>query len=86
MKIDQLPLFLRRTFSKKASPQILKPVTPTGESTVMQTLVSFQAFLAEKYASKTAKMYWGDVRALSLYLRNKKVQDISAHDLVTVRE
>ena len=81
MKIDQLPLFLRKTFSKKAPTQILKPVAPTGESSIMQTLVAFQAFLAEKYAPKTAKMYWGDVRALSLYLRNKKVQDISAHDL-----
>jgi site-specific recombinase XerD len=81
MKIDQLPLFLRRTFSKKASPQILKAVAPTGESTVMQTLVAFQAFLVEKYAPKTAKMYWGDVRALSLYLRNKKVREISSHDL-----
>jgi site-specific recombinase XerD len=81
MKIDQLPLFVRRTFQEKASTQILKPVTPTGESSIMQTLLTFQAFLAEKYAPKTAKMYWGDVRALSLYLRNKKLQDISSHDL-----
>ena len=66
MKIDQLPLFLRRTFSKKVSTQILKPVAPTGESSVMQTLLTFQAYLAEKYAAKTAKMYMGDVRALSL--------------------
>ena len=47
----------------------------------MQTLVAFQAFLAEKYAPKTAKMYWGDVRALSMYLRNKTVREISSHDL-----
>ena len=81
MKIDQLPLFLRRTFQNKASTQILKPVTPTGESSVMQTLMTFQAFLAEKYAPKTAKMYWGDVRELSIYLKNKKLQEISSHDL-----
>jgi hypothetical protein len=62
MKIDQLPLFLRRSFQKKPPAQILKPVTPTGESSVMQTLVAFQAFVAEKYAPKTAKMYFGDVR------------------------
>ena len=66
MKIDQLPLFLRKTFQKKASTQILKPVAPTGESSVMQTLLTFQAYLVEKYALKTAKMYLGDVRALSL--------------------
>src|SRR5688500_8657290 len=81
MKFNQLPLFLRRTFEKRLPVQRLIPVTPTGESSVMQTLVTFQAFQAEKYAPKTAKMYWGDVRALSLYLRNKKVQDISSHDL-----
>jgi site-specific recombinase XerD len=81
MKIDQLPLFVRRTFQKKASTQLLKPVTPTRESNIMQTLLTFQAFLTEKYAPKTAKMYWGDVRALSLYLRNKKLRDISSHDL-----
>ena len=47
----------------------------------MQTLLTFQAFLAEKYAPKTAKMYWGDVRELSIYLKNKKVKEISSHDL-----
>ena len=67
MKIDQLPLFIRRTFQNKASTQVVKPVAPTGESSVMQTLLTFQAYLVEKYAPKTAKMYWGDVRALSLY-------------------
>src|ERR687891_2805008 len=81
MKIDQLPLFLRRTFQKKPPTQITKPVTPTGESSVMQTLVAFQAFAAEKYAPKTAKMYFGDVRELSIYLKNKKVKDVSSHDL-----
>jgi site-specific recombinase XerD len=81
MKIDQLPLFLRRTFQRKASQQIVKPVTPTGESSVMQTLLTFQAFLAEKYAPKTAKMYWGDVRELSIYLKNKKLKEISSNDL-----
>jgi hypothetical protein len=75
MKIDQLPLFLRKTFQKKPAAQILAPVTPVGESSVMQTLVAFQAFLAEKYAPKTAKMYWGDVRELSIYLKNRALLD-----------
>jgi site-specific recombinase XerD len=47
----------------------------------MQTLLTFQAFLAEKYAPKTAKMYMGDVRELSIYLKNKKLKEISPHDL-----
>src|SRR5688572_21049584 len=81
MKFDQLPLFIRRTFQKKASTQMVKPVAPTGESSLMQTLPTFQAYLAEKYAPKTAKMYWGDVRELSIYLKNKKVKEITSHDL-----
>src|SRR5918992_3802681 len=81
MKINQLPLFLRRPFEKRSPVQRLVPVTPTGESRVMQTLVAFQAYVAEKYAPKTATMYFGDVRELSIYLSNKKVADISAHDL-----
>src|SRR5688500_9851257 len=81
MKIDQLPLFIRRTFQTNASSQVVKPVTPTGESSVMQTLLTFQAFLAEKYAPKTVKMYWGDVRELSIYLKNKKLKEVSSHDL-----
>src|ERR687896_500351 len=81
MKINQLPLFLRRPFEKRLPVQRLVPVTPTGESSVMQTLVAFQAYVAEKYAPKTAKMYFGDVRELSIYLKNKKVKDVSSHDL-----
>src|SRR5687767_1482132 len=81
MKFDQLPLFLRRTFQKRSPVQRLEPVTPTGESSLMQTLPTFQAYLAEKYAPKTAKMYWGDVRELSIYLKNKKLKDITSHDL-----
>jgi integrase/recombinase XerC len=81
MKIDQLPLFLRRTFQKKQPAQLLQPVTPTGESRVMQTLVAFQAFVAQKYAPKTATMYFGDVRELSLYLKSKTLQEITSHDL-----
>src|SRR5687768_11814431 len=81
MKFNQLPLFLRRTFQKRSPVQILKPVTPTGKSSLMQTLPTFQAFLAEKYAPKTASMYFGDVRELSIYLKNKKVKDVSSHDL-----
>ena len=47
----------------------------------MQTLLTFQAFLVEKYAPKTAQMYMGDVRELSIYLKNKKLKKISSHDL-----
>ncbi len=47
----------------------------------MQTLPAFHAYVGEKYAAKTVKMYWGDVKELALFLKNKKVADISPHDL-----
>ena len=47
----------------------------------MQTLPAFHAYLGEKYAPKTTKMYWGDVKELALFLKNKKVADISSHDI-----
>ena len=79
MKINQLPLFLRKTFEKRLPVQRLVPVTPTGESSVMQTLVAFQAYVAEKYAPKTAKMYWGDVRELSIYWTSRRERAIRRH-------
>src|SRR3954447_14044037 len=81
MKIDQLPLFLRRTFAKSNLTQIIDPVAPTGESSFMQTLPAFHAYVGEKYAPKTVKMYWGDVKELAHFLQNKKVGEISPHDL-----
>jgi site-specific recombinase XerD len=81
MKIDQLLLFLRKTFSKSNPNQVIEPVSPTGESSFMQTLPAFHAFLGEKYALKTTKMYWGDIKELALFLKNKKVGEISSHDL-----
>jgi hypothetical protein len=47
----------------------------------MQTLPAFHAYLGEKYAEKTTKMYWGDVKELALFLKNKTVGEISSHDL-----
>jgi site-specific recombinase XerD len=76
-----LPLFIRKNFQKAPPQQITEPVTPTGESSIIQTLLTYQAFLTEKYAPKTAKMYWGDIRELSLYFRNKKLKHIKSLDL-----
>src|SRR4051794_12337191 len=81
MKIDQLPLFLRRTFDKVAQTQSIKPTTPTGECSMMQILPSYMAYLGEKYAEKTIKMYWGDIRELSVFLKDKKLKDVTSLDL-----
>jgi hypothetical protein len=56
MKFNQLPLFFRKTFSKSNPTQAIDPVSPTGESSFMQTLPAFHAYLGEKYAAKTVKM------------------------------
>ena len=77
MNVNQLPLFIRKTFKKAEPQQLIEPKVPTGESSVMQTLPAFQAYLSEKYAPKTAKMYFGDVRELSLFLRNKTLTQIT---------
>src|SRR4051794_25381195 len=81
MPHDQLPIFKQKTFGKVHQRQIIEPVAPTGESRMMQILPSYMAYLGERYAEKTAKMYWADVRDLAIFLRDKKVKDITSHNL-----
>lgn len=81
MPQDQLPIFKQKSFGKVVSKQIVKPVIPTGESSIMSTLPSYMAYLSEKYAIKTVKMYWGDVKELSLYLKDKKLKEVTPLDL-----
>jgi site-specific recombinase XerD len=47
----------------------------------MQTLPAYRSYLSQQYAPKTVRMYWGDVRELSLYLRDKHLQEIRPLDL-----
>jgi site-specific recombinase XerD len=47
----------------------------------MQTLPANLAHLAGTYAPKTVKTYGGDLREVSLYLRDRKLSDITAGDL-----
>src|ERR1700730_18300630 len=81
MTDNQLGLFKRKKFDAVAPKQIIKPVVPTGESSIMSTLPSYMAYLGEKYAPKTVKMYWGDVKELSLYLKDKKLKEVTPLDL-----
>jgi integrase/recombinase XerD len=48
---------------------------------MMQILPSYMSYLGERYAEKTAKMYWADVRDLAIFLRDKKIKDITSHNL-----
>lgn len=81
MENTQPSLFKQKTFGKVIHRQLVEPVTPTGGSSIMQSLPAFQAFVGERYAVKTAKMYFGDIKELSVYLKDKKLNDIKTLDL-----
>src|SRR4051812_21324562 len=82
MSDGQLSIFKQKSVGKGAVSRQLAPATAlTGESSIMQTLTAYQAHLSQRYAPKTVRMYWGDVRELSLYLRDKQLQEIRPPDL-----
>lgn len=81
MPQNQLQIFKQRSFGKVAPTQIVQPVVPTGESSIMATLPTYRSYLQGKYAEKTVKMYWGDIKELSLYFQNKKIGEITPLDL-----
>jgi site-specific recombinase XerD len=81
MAEDQLSLFKQTSVGKAAVHHVAPARTPTGESSIMQTLPAFQAHLSQRYAPKTVRMYWGDIRELSLYMRDRQLQEIRPLDL-----
>jgi integrase/recombinase XerC len=82
MKITQLPLFLRKKFDKVAQQQLIEPVTPTAESTVAQTLLSYVGYLrSQGYSESTIEKYFGDIKKFSLFIREKKLEKITTHDI-----
>ena len=82
MKILQLPLFLRKKFENVATQQTITPVAPTAESTVMQTLPAYAASLGSQgYSQSTQEKYFADIKKFSLFLREKKIGEITTHDI-----
>src|SRR5215212_3810827 len=82
MKLSQLPLFLQGKLKKAVKQQTVEPVTPTADNTVMQTLPAYMAFLGGSgYSASTTEKYFADVRKFSLFLREKKVGEITQHDI-----
>src|SRR3954465_4268787 len=82
MKLSQLPLFLQGKLKKAATQQTMEPVAPTADNTVMQTLPAYMAFLGGSgYLASTTEKYFADVRKFSLFLREKKVGEITQHDI-----
>src|SRR3954464_10188102 len=82
MKLSQLPLFLRGKLKKAVTRQTVEPAAPTADNTVMQTLPAYMAFLGGSgYSASTTEKYFADVRKFSLFLREKKVGEITQHDI-----
>lgn len=82
MGISQLPLFIKKKFEKITRPQIIRPVPPTGESHVSQTLPAYAAYLGSQgYSPATVRKYFADVKRFALFIREKPLQEITTHDL-----
>src|SRR3954467_9296209 len=82
MKLSQLPLFLQGKLKKAATQQTVEPVAPTAGNSVMQTLPAYMAFLGGSgYSASTTEKYFADIRKFSLFLRDKKVGEITQHDI-----
>jgi site-specific recombinase XerD len=82
MGILQLPLFIKKKFERVSRPQLITPTAPTAESRVSQTLPACAAYLgSQSYSQATARKYFADVKGFALFIREKKVQEITTHDL-----
>src|SRR3982750_3175314 len=82
MKLSQLPLFLHGKLKKAVKQQSVEPATPTADNTVMQTLPAYMAFLGSSgYSASTTEKYFADVRKFSLFLQEKKIGEITQHDI-----
>ena len=82
MKLSQLPLFLQGKLKKATKQQAIEPVAPTAGNSVMQTLPAYMAFLGGSgYSESTTEKYFADIRKFSFFLREKKVGEITQHDI-----
>lgn len=81
MHDTQLDLFKKKKFDIIQTQQV-SLVKPTGKSTVMGTLLSYNAYLKSGgYSKYTPDDFTGDIKKLSLFLRDKKVGDITLQDI-----
>ena len=79
---NQLNIFKLKTFPVAPQKQIEEPTIPTGESSLMGTLPAYLAYLeSSNYAPSTTKKYFADIKRLSIFLQQKKVGEITTHDL-----
>jgi integrase/recombinase XerD len=78
----QLPLFIKKQFAKVTRSQIIQPVAPTAQSSVSQTLPAYAAYLGSQgYSQATVRKYFADIKKFAVFIREKKLQEITTHDL-----
>lgn len=78
----QLSIFPQKSFGRTTAIQRIEPAPPTGESSVMRTLPAYSASLRSSgYSESTIEKYFADVKKFSLFLREKKLTEITPHDI-----
>src|SRR6266516_1486658 len=78
----QLPMFKQKSFGKVVVTQTIEPVAPTGESSAMKTLPAFLAYLRSSgYSESTTEKYFADVKKFAVFIREKKIGEVSSHDV-----
>ena len=82
MSGSQLPLFQRKTY-KGIIPTIPVEIqAPGADKTVLETLPAYYTYLTNGGFSKyTPDDFTGDMKKFGIYLKDKKVQDISDKDI-----
>lgn len=77
----QLDLFTRKKFEVIQSQQI-QLQKPSEDNTVMGTLLSYNTYLKSGgYSKYTPDDFTGDIKKLSLFLRDKSIKDIIPQDI-----
>src|SRR5688572_12563725 len=82
MSGSQLPLFQRKTY-KGIIPTIPVEIqAPDGDKTIIETLPAYYTYLTSGGFSKyTPDDFTGDLKKFGVYLKEKKIQEISERDI-----
>jgi site-specific recombinase XerD len=82
MSGSQLPLFQRKTCKGIVPPISVEIHAPGGDKTVIETIPAYYTYLTSGGFSKyTPDDFTGDVKKFGVYLKDKKIQEISERDI-----
>src|SRR5579884_3327403 len=81
MQLEQLPLFRRKTFGVIQT-QTMTLQKPTSESSVLQTLPAYYAYLQSGgYSKYTPDDFCSDVKKFGLFLRDVPLKTVSVQEI-----